>query len=144
LVKGPAEFLYAFAVAFAGMQGLLLAGEALAVEGTGDGAETTGKAQAVAQFGERGIGLVAYQGEQTLDVVRAEAGLGSSGMGFRLDGAGIAASIQQADEEGEADGEEACQLAEGMFVAIDGGDDARSSSGFARFSSPPTGSSCQG
>jgi hypothetical protein len=60
LVKDPTELLYAFAVAFISMQGLLLAGELLAREGTGDGAEAAGDAQAVPQLGERGIGLVAY------------------------------------------------------------------------------------
>jgi hypothetical protein len=59
LVKDATELLYAFAVAFTGMQGLLLAGEALASEDAGDGAEAAGDAQAVPQLGERGIGLVA-------------------------------------------------------------------------------------
>ena len=65
-------------------------------EDAGDGAEAAGDAQAVPQLGERGIGLVAYQGEQTLDVLGAEAGTGSSGMGSALEGAGMPASVERA------------------------------------------------
>jgi hypothetical protein len=41
-----------------------------------------------------------------------------------LDGTGRAAPLQEPDEEGEIDGEEAGDLAERVFAAIDGGDDA--------------------
>ena len=55
-----------------------------------------------------------------------------------MDGAGVAASVQQSDEEGETNGEEAGQLAEGMLVAVDGGDDAFAEvSGIGSHEAPP-------
>jgi hypothetical protein len=67
--------------------------------------------------------LVAYQVEQTLDVLGIEAGFASSGMGFGLEGAGMAATMQEAYEKGEADREEMGELTQGMLVAIDGSND---------------------
>jgi hypothetical protein len=67
--------------------------------------------------------LVAYQVEQTPDVLGIEAGFGPSGMGFGLEGAGMATTTQKAYEEGEADRKEMGELTQGMLVAIDSSND---------------------
>src|SRR5215475_1783718 len=51
-------------------------------------------------------------------------GGGSAAVGLGLDGAGGTPSLQEPDEEGEVDGEEVGDMAERVFAAINGGDEA--------------------
>src|SRR5262249_61409045 len=59
-----------------------------------------------------------------VDGGRVGLGGGPAPVGLGLDGAGRAPPLQEPDEEGEVDGEEVGDLAERMFAAIDGSDDA--------------------
>jgi hypothetical protein len=107
------------------MQGLLPAGDAVPAQHARDGRDVTGDAQAVVQFCEGSVGVFADQGEESPDGDRIELGGGAAAVGLGLDGPGRTPSLQEPDEEGEIDGEEAGNLAERVFTAINGRDDAR-------------------
>jgi hypothetical protein len=92
-------------------------------EHTGNRAQVAGDSQAVAQFPEGGVGLLADEFQEACDGGRVELGLGASAVVLGLDRTGPPSALQKADEEGQADGEQVGNLAEGVFTPIDGGDD---------------------
>jgi len=63
-------------------------------------------AQAVAELGEGGIGLLAHEGEQALAAWLIHLGGRPAGVGEGGEGAGLAAALQQASDPGGADAEE--------------------------------------
>ncbi len=121
--EGAALRLDFRSVAFLGVQGLLLAAEAVPAQHACDGREVTRDAQAVAQLRERGVGLLPNEFHESADGILIELGRRSARVGLGLDGAGGAASLQEADEEGQVDGEQVGNLAERVFAAINGRDD---------------------
>jgi hypothetical protein len=68
--------------------------------------------------------LLADECEQPPDGGRIELRRGAARVRLGLDGTGRTPSLQEADEKGEIDGEEVGDLAERVFTAVDGGDDA--------------------
>src|SRR5207248_187971 len=80
-------------------------------------------AEAVMQLRERRIGLVVDEFAQACLGSRVEFAFRHAAMRLGLHGAGTALALQQAYDEGEADGEHVCDLADRQLTAFDGGDD---------------------
>lgn len=83
----------------------------------------TGDAQPFAQFRQRGVRLLLHEFQELADGVVIQFGGGAAAVGLGLDGTGGAPPLQETDEEGKIDEEQAGDLAEGVFAAIDGRDD---------------------
>src|SRR5205085_9247019 len=93
-------------------------------------------------------GLFPDQFEESLDGGVVKFGGGPAPMGLGLDGPGRAASLQKADEEGQADGEQVGQLAERVLAAVNRGDEVfseivgvRNHGGTSFLAAPPSYSS---
>ena len=86
--------------------------------------EATGDAKPVPEFRERGVGLVADQGEQPRVRGGVEFGSRTTRVGFGIDGPRAAFALEEPDEERQADGEQVGELAERVVAAIDGRHDA--------------------
>jgi hypothetical protein len=90
-------------VALLGVQGLLLARDAEPAQHACDGRDVTTDAQAVAQFREGGVGLLANEGAESPDGNPVELGSRSTAVRLGLDGPGGPPSLQEPDHEARAD-----------------------------------------
>ena len=119
-----AEFVPAFldvrAALLGGARDLLLERQSPLLQGATEGHGAASDTEPLAQFFQRGVGLLSDQLSQPLQVLRSEFGGVSSAMGFGLEGARAAVELQQPDDEGEADQEATSNLAQGTLPALDG------------------------
>ncbi len=93
------------AVLLLGLGDFLLERELELGQGPADGHGAAGDAQALPQFLKGGIGLLADQLAEPLEILGPQGGGVSSPMGLGLERAGGAVSLQEPDDEGEADQE---------------------------------------
>ena len=111
-----------------------------ACPGRDDGHDAASDAEALAQFLERRIGLLADQLAEPLQVLRSQRRRMSAAVGLGLDRAGTAVGLQQADDEREAHDEAASDLAQRALTSLDGVQDALSEIvGIGGHGSPPHG-----
>src|SRR5262249_22595415 len=121
--EGGAVRLDVRPVALFGMEGFLLAADAVLAQDPSDRRDVTRDAQAVAQFREGSVGLFPDEFQESPEGGGCEFGGGAATVGLGLDRAGGAASLQEPDEEGQAHGEQVGNLAQRVFAAIKGRDD---------------------
>ncbi len=123
LLKRGALCLHAWAVLLLGMQGLLLAGDLVSLQGPSDRHHGTRDAEAIAQFCQGGIRLLPDQIEQTCFGRSIELAWGTR-LWLGLHGPGLAFALEETDDAGETDSKQVGKLAEGMFAPFDGSDKA--------------------
>ena len=106
-------------VALGGVQALLLAGQAEAVEGEPQGLQATPEAAPPPQLLQRGVGLLANQAGEPPQVARPENRGRAAPVRPGGERPGGAAPLEQANDEGGADAEDAGDPADRALVMID-------------------------
>jgi hypothetical protein len=99
-------------------------GQALLAQGVPEGLQAAHQTTALFELLQGGVGLLFDQRCEPVVVVRAEGGGRAPAVRLGLDRAGIAAALEQSDDEGEADAEPPGDLAQGAFLVVHGVDDA--------------------
>jgi hypothetical protein len=94
------------------------------LQDAGDGHEATGDTEALTEFGERGIGLLADEFEEPCLGFGVEFGGWPASVCFGLYRAGLSFSLQESYDAGKTNGEEAGELANGTLAPFDGSDNA--------------------
>src|SRR5262249_59874878 len=107
-------------IALRGVQALLLEGQAHVIEGIPERLQTAGETAPLLELFQGGVGVLTDQGGQALQVGRSQGRGRSTSVRFGGEGAGVAAALEQADDEGGADAEDAGDPADRALVAIDG------------------------
>jgi hypothetical protein len=108
-------------VSLIGVLGLLLAGQSQAAQGPPQGCQTASEAAPLAQLLQGGVGLLADQFREASPVVRPQGKGRATPVRLRVQGAGVAASLEQADDEREVDAEPSGDLALGALMMINCG-----------------------
>lgn len=107
-----------------------------------DGADVDEGAQAVAEFGQGGVGLLGDQDEQLPALAVAQLARGAAAVGLGGDRAGLAAALEQLADPGFANAEEFGELRAGAAALVAGAGDALAevlgvrSHGFIPFRTP--------
>jgi hypothetical protein len=105
LAKDTPLLLDARRIPFLGMLGLLLAGDEMTPQNTKDGHEAASDTQSVAQFRERGIGLLTYEFEKPRDCLGVQFGTGTAAVCFGLNGSSAAETLEQTHNRRDIDAE---------------------------------------
>src|SRR5512142_2233571 len=129
LILGPVPLLR--------MERLLLADEFQFLQRASEGRATARDSQLLAQLIERGIGVLSHQFAEAILALEVQGGWVSAPMGLGFERAGLAASAEQARDEGETDTEPAGDLTERSVAGIDRGGDALSEVYGIRFHPAP-------
>jgi hypothetical protein len=79
-------------------------------------------AEAVAEFGQRGVGLGGDEHHEAAAAVVVHLGGRAAGMGAGGEGAGLAAALQQSADPGGADAEQVGDLLAGAALRVAGAD----------------------
>src|SRR5262249_12944831 len=121
-----------------GMKDLLLARDLQLLQGAHDRHGAAIDTQSLAQLLKRGVGLLAEQLPESLELRRPQRRLSSTAMRLGFDGAGGAVPLQQSSDKGDTDQETLCDLVQRAFSSLDSLDDAPSEiSGIGGHGSPP-------
>jgi hypothetical protein len=126
------------AVLLVGVENLLLAREPELLPGAPDGRKAARDAEPLPQLLEGGIGLLANQLLESLQVVGPQRGGASAGRRFWIQRAGATMELRQADDEREAHEEALSDLAQRTLLTVDAVDNALSEIlGIGDHGSPP-------
>jgi hypothetical protein len=138
LAELPPLLLDLRAVLLVGVENLLLAREPELLQGAPDGRKAARDIEPLAQVLEGGIGLLANQLLESLQVVLPKRGGASAGRRFGIPRAGATMELQQVDDEREAHEEALSDLAQQALLRVDAIDDAWSEIlGIGGHGSPP-------
>src|SRR5512135_1775693 len=106
-------------VPLAGVPALLLAGQASMAQGEPQGLQAAGEAASLPQLLQRGVGLLADQVGEALLVVGPQGRGRAATVGLGGERPGAAPPLEQADDEGGAEAEGPCDLADRTLVMFD-------------------------
>jgi hypothetical protein len=81
-----------------------------------------GRAEAVAQLSQGGVGLLGDEGGETVTALGGHLGRGAAGVGLGGERAGLPAALQEAANPGGADAEQVGDLLAGAAALVAGAD----------------------